>query len=179
MAIIDILYGEFVANIGYNPAVLTDDNSLTVDNTFTHVDIENLLPPNSFVMVFKQYVTGYYYFQAKDNINILSCGIFMPFHFVPGYKIPKLGLYTTNASELDWYNINEFDSNNSVFPLPSFNYELSLNIFVRAPYSVDYCLGSRVSGDASMIGVPASLNSGTLVYPIPYIKILHTLPMVA
>lgn len=135
-----------------------------------------------------------YKFTKGDNITILSAGYFLPERFVIyGHDnaaaakncVPWLFLYSigsAGAGSVVW----QFGSNGRLnCPFP--NYEFSLGTFVDSielgmidPF---YWLTLRFpfQSDAdnlniSMVDVPAAMN-GVKFYVVPFIKVLHTLPM--
>ena len=126
------------------------------------------------------------YFQAKDNLRILSVGVLFPYSF---------GLATTPISmALNWYapgpidrgRVLEFGAYGS-FWIPFENYEFSIDMLAQyAPNTSAKCglsallftgAGSDTNLMVSMVGCPAGLNTKSF-YIAPFVKVLHNLPMV-
>ncbi len=93
----------------------------------------------------------------------------------PGVRI-QLGYIDVNTNS---GNVTEVGGNGFI-TVPSFNVDFPLNTFVRQPANVDSDWTFRqllISGNVSMLNVPASLNATTQRIRT-YMKVRHTFPMV-
>jgi len=120
-----------------------------------------------------------YKLQNKDNFNILSCGVIMPYHF--GGSVEPFTVYFSWADGVGTGNFsNVGDAGALVLPGPSF--ELACGIYVPWPSGV--ATGAKValymtilSGRVSMIGADPGLAAVTL--PVTaWVKISHNLGLV-
>lgn len=177
----------------------TENQIFTVNNAVNFVNVQPavLIPPGNLPYLRGQTVDsadglGYRYFQGGDNLRILSVGIELPYGFSKG----PTGFYL---------NFHAFDDTNfelgfqtpvfyqGDYHIPYENSEIALDIFMPYPYvslGRKFCLVARVLnsiqdpntftfGTVSQVGAPASIVNGTVLNVVPFVKILHNLPMVA
>lgn len=126
-----------------------------------------------------------YYIQPKDNITILSMGITLPHSFVLS---DRLAFITLGWNDGGSGGVPLGDS--GAIQLPFGSYEMALNTYL--PWFtggvLKYYLTMKIAAPAldaaaiqcrvSMAGVPAILN-GTTQPIIAWLKIAHTLPLIA
>ena len=176
MAIIDILYGKFIPSIGGNGVADSNRNKFTVDHSVNSVDFDTTDTPNWFFIF--QTDPGKYAFKSKDNIEILSVGLKLPYYFIEAEKMPVL--------EFSWVSSSSVGALAEIAPpsgrviLPFANYELNLGVYIPfptvSPSTSKMLLRCQiVDGDVSMIGVSDDILDDTVFTPIPFIKILHNL----
>jgi len=164
--------------------------------------------PSALATSYKLYVDGsgmgavYGKFQKRDNIRLLTAGFYIPESFTlssqwDGQVSPAHKVSTSIAANELMINVLKSDNSTSV-PLPGLgargviglpfaNYETAFDIFsdMSKPAIVplladnEYFLTAQLFlADVSMIGVPTLLN-GQVIRIVPFIKILHTLPIIA
>jgi hypothetical protein len=137
-------------------------------------------------------------FQNRDNIRLLSAGFYIPEGFQQA-NTPKIA--TSIAANEILFEVYKSDKTTPSAPLPGLgargvialpfaNYEMTYDIYCDMSDSTaiplladnDFYLKADVFfGLISMIGVPALLNTGVGDEPIkiiPFIKVLHTLPII-
>jgi len=120
-----------------------------------------------------------YKFTPTDKFRILSYGWQMPHGLAwanEGGDMPPIQIVEGNSNPAA---ATFFLDQVSFLEVPWGDYEIALDIFVdwsTAPAAQNwFSLETRLqSGTVSMVGLAAALN-GQVLYPIPYIKILHNL----
>lgn len=186
--IIDTLYGVQTAP---TPSTF---NSFTVNNAVRKVAIDVVAVAWSYVLGV-QVGAGVkaFKFDIQDNFRLLSYGVALPhgFQFANegSVTIPDgaCTLQITGNSDLAPFTAFYLDEV-SALAVPFANYEMATDIYVpwsNAPplpvapavtptfYTLQIAL---TSGEISMVGVNAILNA-LVLYPIPFVKILHSLPL--
>ena len=126
-------------------------------------------------------------FAFKDNLNILSIGLMLPFGFeLYEYENSALSKYRPAYIQSQILRVGDYAPFVLIdrINLPFENYELNLGWFV----SPSVTIGDRFYLSAflpaagneilriSMLNVPAALNEGVFHCPI-FAKVQHTLPM--
>lgn len=180
---ITTMAGKFQANLGGNPAALNAYNSFTVNNAVTQVAISQAVAPWAFVFL-SPWTLILSALQRADNFKILSVGLRLPYHFISGVTSPEITIVGTDGIANPWALVaTGSDVANGSFHLPDVNYEYSINQYFPWPQTGvisgfdSMFLGAFINEfDVSMIGVDALLNTEVL-YPEPFIKIEHTLPL--
>jgi len=181
--IINTLYGRPVAGWPAPSA----HNSVTVNNAVRKVQFDIVGPPlwsYTFGMELNGNPASFAYkFTVADKFRILSYGLCMPHGLIfsnEGGDVPTIMRMQGNSN----LAVNYFLDQVSDLHVPWAEYEVAADIYVdwsTAPTAgagaLWYSLEARlVQGSVSMVGVAAALNALTL-YPIPYVKILHNLPL--
>jgi len=175
--IVDILIGKFVANVAGNPAAVTTRNTFTPNNAVNEVSID--VAAAAWRFIFCKVGAPFYRFNDADNLTILSAGIAFPYHFIRSTTELRIKIdFYANATP---YTNGQL-SQDGELQFPYSDAEMSLGILVPkptipavvGPYSMR---GIMTAGAVSMIGSPAALN-GVVQYPIPFMKVMHTLSMV-
>jgi hypothetical protein len=187
---IDILLGTFVASVGGNGLADSVMNKFTANTGVNEVSFDISTAP-LWYFIFNKPDSGAKYFNARDNIRILSYGIWLPHGFTSG-KIPlRMQLdrvKTVQAGGTLVESIPELrDSNalvsNVIFPFA--NFETALDVYsefpaqttVAATNPTKYLIrGLITAGDVSMLNA-ASASNGQVYCPVPFIKVLHTSEM--
>jgi len=171
------------------PAVIVDILGLeaamkptfTINSTVTEVSLTPVFAGSFFS---KNQDASHYYFQAADNILILSLGITFPFCFGYGNTPLQAGLYWDGGGS------GTTPSFSSIL-IPIENEELSLagsksdGLFaqhfsiVKPAAGVKARLGLNISiGTVSQVNVPAAFPDGTVLGLGFFLKVQHQLPMV-
>lgn len=184
---IEVLRGRFVPVVSAQPAI-TAYGSFTVNNAVNLVLTSNV--GAAWVWVFENGM-GWYKFQSKDNIRILSMWHVLPYHFQfanpgewdPAHPAGGTLAWTRYGNVTGSAIIPEFGGANSGAYAPVANAETALDVYVPWPGGVGDTwialrMGQTLQYAISMIGVPAALN-GQVLYPTPFIKVLHTLDVIA
>lgn len=120
-------------------------------------------------------------FAELDKFRILSYGWMLPHGLAwsnEGGDVPAVQLIEGNSNPT---GAVFFLDQVSYLSVPWGDYECALDIFVdwsTAPAGENwYSLETRLqAGSVSMVGLAAALN-GAVLYPIPYVKILHNIPL--
>lgn len=180
---ITTMVGKFQANLGGNPAALNTYNSFTVNTAVTQVAISQAAAPWAFVFVSPWHLV-ISALQRADNFKIVSLGLRLPYHFISGVIGPEITIVGTDGNVNPWEVVATGSGvANGSFHLPDVNYEYSINQYFPWPQTGAISgfdamfLGAFITEfDVSMIGVDALLNTEVL-YPEPFIKIEHTLPL--
>jgi hypothetical protein len=165
----------------------TDEGaSFTVNNAVNYVDATRVTDK----VLISGGVGGLPYFQQGDSLLVQTIGIIMPIQFClwppenAGEKqgaVPILlqGQYSGGTK----FDFTVFGSSHFIFPME--NYEVAINGYFDASattgkYKIIFDLPKSGSQKmrVSMVNVPAALN-GLTFYIVPFIKVLHNLPMVA
>lgn len=118
-------------------------------------------------------------FQPEDNFIIESYGISFDYCFSPSTTDIRTNL--RRFQNPNTYNISEI---NSHFLIPINGAEIPLGVFVpfrdpdlafdpSLPYSLRL---TGISGEISMVNVPAVLN-GEVLQALPWVKVRHNLPL--
>jgi hypothetical protein len=192
--ILDVLYGRFVALVGGNGAADSNRNKFVVNNAAVDVAIDLASAPAWYFIFCQGPLHRYYWFRPNDNLLLLSGGVIYPYNYSPSIEPPSVfyeyyALHVIGAIAASG-PIAQITGAGGDLEFPSSNYELSTNIFIPWPaaaligpppgVAVDKLLlrGRITGGRVSMIASPAALDTSTQV-PIPFVKVLHTLPMVA
>lgn len=182
---ISLLVGKFMANVGGNGAASSNQNTFTVNTAVNEVAIDTATVP-AWYFIFQAGAFAYN-FAARDNIRLLSAGIYLPHGFSVG-KTPlkmQISRYATmqNLTFVRTY-IAELSGSgtDSFIEMPFANYEFALDCFCPYPDQssnpADNCIKYLIecqinAGDVSMFGAPAGSN-GQVYTPIPFMKVLHT-----
>jgi hypothetical protein len=167
--------------------------SFTVNTAVANVQ-PNVLPAHVGVYcpLVSPNITGYFRcFQPQDSIQVISCGVFLPYNFSLG-STPiylRLGWADEFRTHTRW--VEQF-SNTGMVILPAENAEHVQNVLLSWPTILTGKVGlmAEVYNSAapafwpaytemniSMLNVPAALNGQTM-YIYPWVKVQHTLPMV-
>lgn len=130
-----------------------------------------------------------YYFQPGDNLLLLNAGYFIPESFTttetmaPADPVfPFMHIQVANAAGVAKGNLPGLGDLGGII-MPFENYEGGYNIYsdVNSLYNAGkYKLSGMMffnSTMISMINVPADLDGKTF-YIYPFIKVLHSLPMI-
>lgn len=178
--IINTLYGRPVTNWPAPSAY----QSFTVNTAVRKVSVDLVSVPQ-WRYTFGLEVMGLtgqfaYKFAKTDKFRILSFGILMPhgLQFAnEGGDVPPI-LYVGGNSNL---GVPYFFDQVSYMHVPWGEYEVAADNFVdwsNAPTAATWLSieGQLYSGQVSMVGVNAALN-GQVFYTIPYVKVLHNLPL--
>jgi len=178
--IVETLYGQFAAGFGGGAPGVTARNSFTVNNAVTEVTID--VVSALWYFCFRQ-KAGKFNFDALDNVLVLAAGVTFPYHFIPGDAVHNLSYIWVNAANVAAAGPPQLAPTTYTLSFPIVGAEIDLGLFLPAPGTTKWSLGCYYAnlapvGNVSMIGVPATLN-GQVLYPIPFVKVLHTLPMVA
>lgn len=137
---------------------------------------------------------GYRLFQPGDSIRLISIGLIVPLSFELFKGLCRATLTWYNPANHNLFIVSELSGINSnaggVVPwldIPFVNSELIIDIpiefpiignnRINAPLALNFGFDS-INNLISMINVPASLN-GQFFKIVPFIKIAHTLPMIA
>lgn len=131
-----------------------------------------------------------YYFQPGDNLLLLNVGYYIPESFTTTEKLvptdpvfPFVHFVVADAADVDKGVLPGLGDLGGII-LPFENYEGAYNIFsdINSLYNAGKYKLSVVmyfnSTQISMINVPADLDGKTF-FIYPFIKVLHTLPMIA
>jgi hypothetical protein len=129
---------------------------------------------------------GLRYFQPGDNLIILSGGAILPHGFSCGTKQFRGEIFVTdNASVI--HNIPGV-SNDGAIHLPFENYELSINAFYKclSKMSLAFVLNTidagtlnYNAGTVSMVNCPSAFTTGNKLPVTAFLKVQHSLPMIA
>lgn len=130
----------------------------------------------------------YAHFSARDNIRLLSCGLWLPYSFGLSVVPVRVLLYWTDPTGVPLLPVLGPDATNTALWLPDAGYELALDRFAAYPAA----LGARAglvailmdvgAAAADRLGIsqfntPALLNA--TVQPVVFwAKIMHSLSMV-
>jgi len=129
------------------------------------------------------------YFQRRDNIRVLSVGLFLPYQFTVSTQCVHVDLSWEDVAGNLYPVFTDF-ANQSGLWVPWENYEMQVDRFAPFPTTAaTKCrllgiLKDGASGPAndrlrvSMLNVPAALN-GTTQYARLFVKVAHTLFMTA
>jgi len=131
-------------------------------------------------------------FQSKDNLRILSAGFYIPECFTPANDSSKGDvaiplnelMLLVKKSDYTFSSVLPGLGPRGVLPIPFLNYEIALDIFSNiagVTLLADDCFYLQnilYCNDISMVGVPTVLNGDTIKV-IPFIKVLHTKPIIA
>jgi hypothetical protein len=136
----------------------------------------------------------YYKFQNGDNIILLSAGFVLPENFV--LADTNKGGTSVAANEMQLYVYKQSSlvpppvgllpglGDRGVLVIPMESYEVNANIFcdmstlLAALAGEDFVIqGNLYVNNISMLNVPVALNA-TTQHIIPFIKVLHNLPMI-
>jgi hypothetical protein len=130
-------------------------------------------------------------FQQKDNIRLLTCGFYIPEAYTLADTVKNPISLAGNELQITIYDSTVAPvvalpglGPRGVVGIPFSNYELALDIYcdmTSVTLQADnyfYLYGQIYANDLSMVGVPAALN-GSKPRIIPFIKILHTLDIIA
>lgn len=138
-------------------------------------------------------VGQYSIFNERDNIRLLTAGFYIPESFTTADWYTKSGPEVpSNSLQISVYNTSHAkiaylpgygSSNNGQFIIPFPNYEHALDLYCDManltgpmPSNKFYLKGALYCNNISMIGVPSALD-GKRIAVIPFIKILHNLPL--
>jgi hypothetical protein len=130
-------------------------------------------------------------FQKGDSFTVLSGGLRISESFtlwtipLALHTLPNLGLIPWGVTSGLFYTIPNFASNNTYLPME--NYECVFDSYFECALAVglgpgllkeNFKLGVFIPDalNISMQGVPAAMN-GKVFYAVPFVKILHTLPL--
>lgn len=131
-------------------------------------------------------------FQSKDNLRIISAGFYIPENFVlaetntggaPYIPLNQLQLFVYNSTPAETAKMPGCGGR-GVIPIPFSNYELTLDIFCdisSLTLNADnyfYIYSTLWANRLSMVGVPAAFDTDH-IHAIPFLKILHTFPIIA
>jgi hypothetical protein len=193
--IIDVMWGKMIANKGPNGAGPTG-NSFTVNNAVNEVVLSGGgLGTGAHIYGVPNYdgSVSFAKIQAKDSITILSLGLMVPYSFVQSAMASlSFGYWATDGIGPALFNpIPEINIPTGDVPIPFYNYEMSIGTYVPWPVPASGNPGGNyayyylcsffppiATAKVSMIGAPASLN-GVVITPVPFVKIQHTLPLLA
>jgi hypothetical protein len=180
--IIEMLQGIFIPLFHGNTAVQGLRNSFTVNTAANEVAIDTTTALNAWDYTFVN-GQGNQFFQIADQPKIISIGMGLPYYFDSGDQnlMLRFGYVTIGGSS---GVLSQIAPTTGDFVFPLMNEEIEIDAFIPWPEPISAVThrnialqGIMTSGKISMIGVPASLNLAVL-YPMPFIKVLHTLPMV-
>jgi hypothetical protein len=182
-----------------NIAARIENQVFTVNNAVNSVNIGTavLIPPGNLPYLRGQNVDpadglGYRYFQAGDSIRILSAGVALPYGFSKGLTGFYLNFHAFDDTDVE-LGAQAPSLYQGDYCIPYENAEIAFDVFCPYPYVVlgrKFCLVARILnstqdsssftfGTVSMVGVPASIVNGTVLNAVPFVKVLHNLPLVA
>lgn len=188
---IEILTGRFIANEGGNGAADSLQNKFTVNTGVDSVNIDTATAPNWYWVFSKAYSPYPRYISARDQVRILSMGVMIPYGFDLASTVLTLQFYKYTYMQggakvsVDVPEFIDYGGTVSSFTFPFVNYEFACDIIspfdpqMSSPATnpVQYCFTCKaLSGSFSMVGVNSALN-GDVITPIPFMKILHTIPV--
>lgn len=176
MPIIEILRGEFVAGNLTNPGAITNYGSFVSDNTVNDVACDVVGAP--FAWTFST-VSGRYKFVERDNVEILSIWVCLPYHYQLSDTSLNAIFYRGDLATIA--PIAQLAPPDGRVAVPVINSEISIGAYVpwQGVAGSYMSLGaSFIQPLISMIGAPASLN-GSRFYPRPFIKVLHNIALAA
>lgn len=169
-----------------------DCPSVTLNVAVNYVQIPNSVAPVQLV----NSDPTLNYFQSGDNINLLSMGYYVPAGLafwgpdgaigrVSPMAVARLSAYGFTTATT--FYLTQFGSNGRV-KIPGPNSEISLGGFFNSydnlgdqKFRLEVEFPFDAATDAfyvSMGGLPPPMN-GEVVYIVPFIKVMHTLPMIA
>ena len=177
MAIIEIMRGQFVANVLGNGAAVTNYGSFVSSNAAQEVQCDQAAAAWRFVFATD---AGRYKFSPNDNAIVLSLWCCLPYHYV--FSRPGASIAMAVGNDTGWGYAGRFGPNEGRVAVPVANSEIALGIY--NPYSAVgvgtfVCYGAEIVNMwVSMIGVSALLN-GQRFYPVVCAKVLHNLVLSA
>jgi hypothetical protein len=129
---------------------------------------------------------GLRYFQTGDNIIILSGGIILPHGFCCGTKGFRGEIFLSDVGSF-LFNIPAISNDGAIY-LPFENYEISINAFYKCLSKLsiafilntrDVCTANYNAGTISMINCPSMFGNGDKLPVTAFLKVQHTMPMIA
>lgn len=171
MQIIEVLRGQFVANVLGNAAAATAFGSFTGNNAVTEVQCNTAAASWRFVFATN---SGRYKFQPNDNAIFLSVWVCLPFHYV--FSRPGAAVALAVGNDIGWGYAGRFGPNEGLIQVPVANSEIALGVY--NPYSAVgagtfLAYGAEIINMwVSQIGAAAALN-GVVQYPVVCAKVLH------
>jgi hypothetical protein len=161
-----------------------------IDHTATAVPVQYPRTPAFFYNA-----NGLRIFRNIDNIIILSCGFVFPDNFVQANTAKTGTISPTSIMTTYLYKYSDLVTpvgflpgfgDNASFSIPMENYEISIGIFSNITSAAGALAGenfvvgcSMACNDVSMIGVPTAFLNNDVVKLIPFIKIIHNMPLQA
>jgi len=152
--------------------------TFTVDLSQDNVQV-NLFPVGGAVYdIFYQGKSAYLYFQPKDNLKIISYGVFFPYCF--GYGIEVLEMQWVWWQDPAESIITEIAPPDGRIIYPITRHEMEINTYV--PYdppdpSAESAIGlNGLTFNISMVGVPTDFDQ-TEQKIYPWFKVQHNLPV--
>jgi hypothetical protein len=168
-------------------AVGDDRASFTVNNAVPRVQI---IP--GIAAGYLRSSLGFRYFAPDDNVRLLSLGIFLPYSFTLATRGARLEAYWDSSRPASGV-IDELTGPNALsigsVEVPFDGAEFPLDVVIahkdsgyKVAFRFTFIPVPGVPDTAtyvSMANVPAIIPNGTVLYPSVFVKVLHTLTMVA
>lgn len=177
MELIDVLATKLTVGVG----AADERQTFTANNLVNDVELDPFVAGQGIL----RSANGIPHLIApKDNINVLSIGISLPYHYVLSTRIVYVSLHWEDGVGSGAFNLGT----GNFIEIPFANYELSIGAYVPWPtpringYQIVMIIGTDTVNAAyrmrvSQIGGPAALNQAVL--PVTsFVKIAHNISLI-
>jgi hypothetical protein len=177
MELIDVLATKLMIGAG----AIDERQSFTANNAVNDLELDAFVPGQGILRSANGLPN---LISPKDNIQVLSIGISLPYHYVLSSRIAHVSFHWEDGVGSGAFNIGT----GNFIEIPFANYELSIGAYVPWPtprlngYQIVMIISTDTVNAAyrmriSQIGGPAALNAAVL--PVTsFIKIAHNLPLI-